>query len=224
ASAAIIVFIVLFKIQKPSQIAYQPETQVKVTQKHKEEKKPEIAMKKPVSRVREKKNTIVSGEKTSEQGKTEIVIQLVYLPQPQMTYAKRNADKEIAAQDIKQKKAAEVSLLAQNREKETSAEKKSQEIATSLAAKSVGIPGPAEKLSPESEIIKHITDAGGKILSESPGSDTEISHVFVAELLASSYKNFLDNLAGKFQVKNYDSIKDAAISETFITIRLQIFK
>ncbi|HOK79400.1 MAG TPA: zf-HC2 domain-containing protein [bacterium] len=224
AFAEIIVFVALFKIQKPVQIVYQPETHVKITQKHQEEKKPEIVKNKPVSRVKEKKNAIVSGEKTPEQVRTEIVIQLAYLPQPQMTFAKRNSEKEIGANVLEQQKPAEVSLLDQGMKKETSVEKKSQEIVTSLAAKSAGIPAPAEKLSVESEIIKYITDAGGKILSASPASDIEVSYVFVAEIPASSYKNFLDNLAGKFQIKNYDLIKDAAVSETFITIRLQIFR
>ncbi|HOJ30551.1 MAG TPA: zf-HC2 domain-containing protein [bacterium] len=226
ACAEIIAFVVLFKLSQPVKIAYQPETKMKSAQTTVEEKKTEITPKTPVSR--EKKIAVISSKETEKQEKTEIVIQLAYLGQPQKVYEKRNSIKEkptdIAMDTMETAQQKEIIMREPRIEKAESEDKKSQEIAKPLAARPVIKPEPVEQLSTESEIIKHIHAAGGKILSESPVSDTEISHVFVAEIPGSMYKNFLDHLAGTFQIKNYDSIKDVTISETFITIRLQLFR
>jgi len=115
--------------------------------------------------------------------------------------------------------SAPASEMRKQREKEVSMDK----IQNSKPEES-RVPVPSESIPQSTEITGHILNANGRILSEKTMEDTKISRVVFAEIPAHSYKNFIDDLNEKFQVKNYSEIRDISIPETSIRIRIEILK
>jgi len=81
-----------------------------------------------------------------------------------------------------------------------------------------------EQINVESEILKQITMEEGKILSDKEISDTEVSRIITVEIKKENYRNMIEQLNQKFEIKNYSSIKDIESPETSIKIQFQIFK
>lgn len=80
----------------------------------------------------------------------------------------------------------------------------------------------SETTSLETEIIKYIRSANGKIISDSILDETIVSRLIVAEIPALNYQNLVSQL--RSGDKRYLEIKETLVSETTVTVKIQVFK
>ncbi|MCM8765187.1 MAG: zf-HC2 domain-containing protein [Candidatus Omnitrophica bacterium] len=210
ACAEIVAVVLIYRFQSPTRIVFEPqESGIEMQQK---------IVEKSLPKTKENRKTIVERK------------------QEKVVYAlKSDAGKQEKPEILIQIDARERKTLAFARDETVSGEKNGigltdrsqtlvmKETKGGLPSASTIAEKPAKR-DTKSEIYQWITDVGGKILSEQQMSETEVSYLIIAEIPGSVYKDFLNNLNTQFYIKNYDSTKDFIISETFVTIRLQIFK
>lgn len=95
-------------------------------------------------------------------------------------------------------------------------EKKPEKAITSYLAEKTGV---------EKDLTSYVLSLNGKIVSDQLLTDTDINRIVVVEIPAHTYKDFVELLKERFQVKNLPEFnKDADLSETIIKIRLEIFR
>ncbi len=154
-----------------------------------------------------------------EKRKTEIVIQLAaYKVSEVASSEKRKNANEPMPEEEKPVAKDEIQPFARSETAKSMVGSESMKAPVSASAIK------QEKFSIESDIKRQISSINGKILSEQETSDTEIRRVITAEIPGSSYANLIENLREKFQIRNLTSLKDMDVSDTQITIKIEIFR